>query len=477
MGTIALEAKKYDVAISYFRKALKQHPRNAVFLYNLGSAQLQVGKPQQAIDTLRKASLIKPGSGKIWILLGRAHAKLGQHEAALTSFDHAVALEPDTMNAIAVERAEVLVNLGRMAEATSIFRAAITANVAVAKAMVGLSMAHKFKQDDPEPALMQALLEDADLTHHQRKALRYATGKALADQKQFDLAFQQFTLAKTEVDNGFAIDHHSAAFERTKTLFTHTFFEARREIGNPSDRPIFVIGMPRSGTTLTEQILASHPQIAGAGELTDMRRIAAELGLGDIDQSLFARNMERLTASQVRKLSSRYLAVLKRHAPTGSRVVDKMPHNYELLGLIRILFPRAQIIHCQRDAMDTCVSCFTQNFSKAHGYNEDLRTLGQYYRAYDDLMQHWHTVLPGQIMDSQYEDLVNEQESASRRLISWTGLEWDDACLSFEKTERLVTTPSRWQVRQPIYKTSVKKWQRYEAHLDPLKKALGALAD
>ena len=477
MGTIALEAKKPEIATGYFRKALKKHPRNPIFLYNLGSAQLKDHKPQHAVDTLRKASLIKPDYAMTWVMLGRAEVQLGRHEQALASFDRAVALRGDKISAVEVERGEVLVNLGRMTEAADVFSAAIAQNVEMVRAMAGLSMARKFKPEDPEPLQMAQHLEQAELTQTQRNTLRYAAGKAFADQKNFDAAFTQFATAKEEADNTFAIDLHREAFQRLKDLFTKEFFEARADIGSPSQRPIFVIGMPRSGTTLTEQILASHPQITGAGELSDMRKLAAELGHGNMDKSLYARNLTNMTSGQARKIAGKYLAVLKRYSGTAQRVVDKMPHNYELMGLIALLFPNATVIHCQRSAMDTCVSCFTQNFSKAHGYNADLRSLGQYYRAYDDLMQHWHSVLPGRILDSHYENMINDQEAASRRLIARTGLEWDDACLSFEKTERLVTTPSRWQVRQPIYKTSLKSWQKYESHLGPLQKALGPLAE
>lgn len=475
MGTIALEAKKPSVASGYFRKALKQMPRNPIFLFNLGCAQLAEKKPQLAIETLRKVTLMQPDHAKSWATLGRAEVGLGKHAEALAAFDRAADISPNDTR-LAVERAEVLVNLGRMEDAAAIFRHAIQADVETSRAMIGLSMAHKFKPDDPEPAQMVALLDSGDLAPERRRGLRYAAGKALADQKDYDAAFAQFATAKDETKEKFAIDMHREAFAERKKLFTAPFIQQRMTLGNPSERPIFVIGMPRSGTTLTEQILASHPQIAGAGELTSIRQLARELGLGNVDRKLFARNMENLTEGQARKLASRYLAVLKRHSGTAQRVVDKMPHNYELLGLIAILFPRARIIHCQRDAMDTCVSCFTQHFSETHGYNGDLRMLGQYYRAYADLMDHWQSVLPGRILNSRYEDMIADQQTASRRLIAWSGLEWDDACLSFEKTERLVKTPSRWQVRQPIYKTSVKKWQHYEPHLGPLKKALGPLA-
>ncbi len=475
MGTIAREAKNEAAAISYFRKAVKQRPRDTNYLYNLASAQIAGGKFKQALEILRKAVSIKPKSAMHWILIGRAHAKLAQHTASLDAYDRALALNPDDAVAI-TERAEIFVQLGRMEEATTSFRAAIAKEQNTVKAMTGLSVAHKFTPDDPEPDQMIALLDTAELTANQRQGLRYAAGKALADQKRYDAAFQQFSAAKQEADDAFAIDLHQDAYARMKDCFSADLIAEKQALGHPSDRPIFVIGMPRSGTTLTEQILASHGQIVGAGELSDMRKIAASLGRGDLDKGLFALNVANLTASQINKLAGQYLSAIKKYSTGSPRIVDKLPHNYELLGLISVLFPKAQIIHCQRSPMDTCVSCFTHNFSAAHGYNGDLDVLGKYYRAYADLMTHWDEVLPGRILHSQYERLIADQEAASRRLIAWTGLPWDDACLSFQDTERMVKTPSRWQVRQPIYKTSVASWEKYAAHLGPLQKALGPLA-
>lgn len=476
MGTLGLEAKKYDTALGYFRKALKQDPRNRAYLYNQASAQLRLGKAQHALDTLRKATGLHPKFAKNWVLAGRTEAQLGRHDAALAAYDKAIGLNANDPK-VAVERAEVLVNLGQMDAASAIFRTAIAAGQNTVKAMAGLSVAHKFKPDDTEPDAMVQALDQPDLSAKDRKSLRYAAGKALADQKRYDAAFAQFATAKTEANDDFSMKLHREAYGRIKDIFTADRIAEKAAHGHASEKPVFIVGMPRSGTTLTEQILASHPQIAGAGELSDLRKIARDLGRGDLNPRKFETGVCNLTSGQTRKLAGQYLSVLKRHSATADRVVDKLPHNFELIGLICILFPNARIIHCQRSAMDTCVSCFTHNFSSAHGYNGDLETLGQYYRAYADLMAHWDGILPGRILHSRYEDLIADQEAASRRLIDWTGLDWDDACLSFQNTERLVTTPSRWQVRQPIYKTSMRSWEKYADHLRPLQKALGPLAD
>lgn len=473
MGTLAIEADKPSVAISYFRKALKQKPREPMFLHNLGSAQLQARKPQLAAETLRKAVKSDPKFVDGWMKLSRAEANLGHPKEALIAIDTAFELAPDNEN-ITVERGELLVELGRMSDASDLFRAVQTADLEIeARAMIGLSAAHKFQPNDPAFERLERLVNELPAASVRRQAVLYATGKAMADQKQFDSAFKYFETAKKESSVKFAIDLHRDTYQRHKTLFTCDFIAARQHLGHPSTRPVFIVGMPRSGTTLTEQICASHPGIAGAGELKTMRLIANELGFGDVDTTLFSRSVTNLTAGMARKLAGKYLAVLKRHAPRADHVIDKMPHNYELLGLIKILFPNAKIIHCRRAPMDNCLSCFTHNFSEAHSYNNDLKTLGEYYREYVGLMDHWNVALPNQIFESNYEDLVTTQEQASRRLVNYIGLEWDDAVLDFHKTARLVSTPSRWQVRQPIYSSSMKGWKNYEPHLGALKTALG----
>jgi Flp pilus assembly protein TadD len=475
MGTLSLDAGKTAAAIKYFRNAVKNAPHQPQFSMNLANAQLLGEKPVLAKATIQKSIKLLHASPKSWVILGRIEVALGQDRLALAAFDNAVRLDPDNL-VLAMERADILVAMGRMDEAAPIYRAAIAGDIRKVVAMISLGFASKFAPDDPIPDQMVALLETDNLPPKARRALRYAAGKALVDQGKYDAGFAQFTASKREDVQSFALDQHLAQFAKTKDDFSAEFIASKQLSGHPSARPIFVIGMPRSGTTLTEQILASHPQIAGAGELPDIRLIAIELGLGAADPDLFFRNVAALTENQMRKLAARYLATLKRHGRDAVHIVDKMPHNFALLGFIAILFPNARIIHCARDPMDTCVSCFTQLFTTGHGYNADLTILGQYYRGYADLMAHWQTVLPGRIYDFHYEDVVSDQHAASRALVASTGQPWDDACLSFHQTERLVHTPSRWQVRQPIYTSSLQGWKKYAAHLDPLRAALGPLA-
>jgi len=293
------------------------------------------------------------------------------------------------------------------------------------------------------------------------QSLHYAAGKVLNDLKRYAEAFHHFNKAKQAAGYKFDIDQYRRFVDLTIQTFTPDLFAARSSYGNPSEAPVFVVGMPRSGTTLVEQICGSHPDVHGAGELSKLRRVANAIGLQPT-ASDFNKPITTVTEGLSKALAEEHLSYLRERAPTARRIIDKMPHNFELIGLLTLLFPKARIVHCRRDAIDNCVSCFVLPFSSAHSYNSDLRTLGVYYREYDRLMRHWNEVFPGRMFENRYEALVEDQEAQSRRLIDYLDLPWDDACLRFFDREGAVTTPSRWQVRQPIYKSSVKRWKNFE---------------
>jgi hypothetical protein len=258
--------------------------------------------------------------------------------------------------------------------------------------------------------------------------------------------------------------------------FTPDLVASRTASGNASEVPVFVVGMPRSGTTLTEQICASHPNVHGAGELAKLRRTSNGLGLRSSSGISPGEAIASMTPQLSRALAAEHLAYLRERAPDALRIVDKMPHNFELVGLIGILFPNARIIHCRRDAIDNCISCFVLQLSDGHSYSADLETLGLYYREYDRLMRHWDKIFPGRIFENRYETLIENQEKQSRHLIDYLGLPWDDACLRFFDRGGSVKTYSNWQVRQPIYTSSVKQWTNYESEIQPLIESLGDLA-
>jgi hypothetical protein len=309
------------------------------------------------------------------------------------------------------------------------------------------------------------------VTKEEAYRLHFAAGKILDSLKRHNEAIEEFKLGKEVKGHDFDVDTYRRWVDATINMFSAEFIKEHAGVGDPSEVPVFIVGMPRSGTTLTEQICASHPDVYGAGELIDMKRLTRSIGSTNV--SLF----RALDPENLPKVGAQYLSRLRLHSPDALRIVDKMPHNFELLGFVALLFPNARIIHCRRDAIDTCLSCFMTDFNEWHAYSADLHKLGLYYREYDRLMRHWNTVLPGRVYESRYEDLIAEPETEFRKLIEHLGLPWDDACLQFYNQNRTVNTPSQLQVRQPIYKSSVKRWKNYEGSIQPLIDGLGDLAD
>jgi hypothetical protein len=273
----------------------------------------------------------------------------------------------------------------------------------------------------------------------------------------------------------FDIAAERANMQRIRTSFGPELFEKFRGAGDPSELPVFIVGMPRSGTTLVEQVLASHPRVHGAGEINDLWRILSELGPALPPGSRQPEDVGKAPPAIWRELGGRYVSRLRRYSADADRVIDKLPFNYTLAGIIRLMLPGARIIHCVRDPRDTCLSCYLTSFQNDRGFTFDLAELGETYRLYWDLMGHWRDVLPGGLFEVRYEALVDDLEGQGRGLVDYLGLEWSDDCLRFFENPRSVTTASMTQVRQPLYRSSVGRWRRYRDYLGPLMQGLGDL--
>jgi hypothetical protein len=302
----------------------------------------------------------------------------------------------------------------------------------------------------------------------------FALGKCLEDLGDHDRAFPHFIegckLKRSSINYDSA--QMTRRFNDVMRVFDRATIARLRGGGNPSAVPLFVLGMPRSGTTLLEQIIASHPEVHGAGEITDLLKIAWKS-----PDSAYPGNILALDQATLSKWGDDYVAGLRKRAPDAPHITNKMPENFVFIGLIHLMLPNARIIHVNRNPVDTCLSCFKTLFNSGLDHTYDLAELGQYYVDYARLMDHWRDVLPaGAFLDVQYEDIVADQETQARRLIDFCGLEWNDACINFHKHKRSVRTASLAQVRQPIYKSSVERWRAYEKYLGPLLDALGDLA-
>lgn len=472
LGVLAVEAGRIDIAIDHMRKAVKLLPKQAIYQNNLGNALIVATQHDEALPHLRKAVQAKPDYADAWCNIGKAHRLLGEMERAAQNFRKALAVSPGFLRAQA-GLAELDSEMGRFEEAGKAFDHILSLDPRNVEALCGLAVVRKFEANDSVISQFETVMRDARLRDDERAPLHHAYAKICNDLGRYDDAVAHFTRGKELKKLKFQTELHHATYEAQKAMFTSAFFAERKDFGSDDERPVFVVGLPRSGTTLTEQILASHNAIEGLGELPDMRKIAHGLGYASADPEAFTKRVAKLTRRETRDLADTYCRAYARAPKEAQRLVDKSPHNYEVLGLIALLFPKAHIIHCRRDPMDNCVAIYMQNFSDSHGYNKDLATLGLYFREYQGLMAHWQNVLPLPIHAMDYEVTVADFDSTAHKLIEFMGLPWDDNCLKFFESERQVRTPSRWQVRQPIYSSSVNRWKRYEKYLGPLKAGLG----
>ena len=366
--------------------------------------------------------------------------------------------------------------LGHLDRARAAFLKTIDINSKSASAYLNLADSKKFVPGDPHLAAMQKLaVEPEGLSDADRVQLDFALGKAYADLKDHRRSFEHLLAANAGKRAMISYDEQAALmeFDRIERTFTRELIATKSGRGDASPRPIFILGMPRSGTTLVEQILASHPMVHGAGELETLSEIALVLRGPDGRTISYPEFVPTLDGSALMGIGARYLAAVNERAPKGERVTDKMPANYYFVGLIHLALPNAKIIHTIRNPVDTCLSCFSKLFTKGQNHTYDLGELGRYYKRYEQLMAHWRHVLPpGRILDVRYEDVVEDLEMQARRILFHCGLGWDDRCLSFHETDRPVRTASAWQVRQPIYGSAVGRWRDYEEFLDPLLAAL-----
>ena len=472
MGVLAIEAGRNTVALDYLHKAVKLSPKQAIYRNNLGNALIIASHCEEALPHLRKAVALDPGYADAWCNIGKAWRLIGDMAEAEKHFRKTLSLSPGFLRAQA-GLAELDSEMGRFDEAGKAFDRILSLDPRNVETLCGLAMVRKFEAGDPVIAHFETMLRDVQLRDDERAPLHHAFAKICNDLGRYDEAVTHFTRGKELKKLKFHAELHHATYAAQKALFTPAFFVERKDFGSDDNRPVFVVGLPRSGTTLTEQILASHNAIVGLGELPDMRKIAQGLGYGSADPEVFTGRVAKLTKREAHDLAQTYCKAYKRAPKDAQRLVDKSPHNYELLGLIALLFPKAHIINCRRDPMDNCVAIYMQNFSESHGYNKDFATLGAYFREYQGLLTHWQNVVPVPIHALDYEATVAQFEVTARALINFVGLPWDDNCLKFFESERQVRTPSRWQVRQPIYNSSVNRWKRYEKYLGPLKAELG----
>lgn len=476
IATAFLTMEQLDKAAIGFKRALKLKPDYPEAYQGLAKLYQEQKNLAGAEAMAGKALALAPEKAEVHSLLGVIYTEAGFPDKAEQAFARARELDPDLLS-IYLGHGHLLMEQGNLKEAEASFRHALSLDSTSLGARLALTQVRKTKKGDEN---MAALIVEAGKLSSMRETkalpLHFALGKCYDDTKQYDLAFQHYLegcrLKRKRLHYDPADNDKACA--NIQAVFSREYVERLRGDGCQSNLPIFVLGMPRSGTTLTEQIIASHPLVHGAGELPDLLDLANHPRPGE--SVGYPMCLQDITQQELQALGEKYVAGLKARNPEAQRITDKMPANFNCVGLIHLMLPNAKIVHVMRNPVDTCLSAFSRLFNKSQHQSYDLSEIGRYCRNYALLMEHWRTVLPpGTFYEVQYEDLVADTENQARALIEYCGLEWDGACLDFHKTERNIRTASVTQVRQPIYKTSVDRWRKYEAHLGPLLKALGDL--
>ena len=481
-GVALRELGRTGEAVESYDRALKLRPDHVFSLNNRGVALMDLGRTADALTSFERALELKGDYAEAWNNRGRALASggdplegVGKAEEALASYDRALAHKRDYADALD-NKGVLLVELGRGEEAAACFAAAIEAAPRSIRPYYHLVQARRLQPADPHLAALKALAGDADrLAFQDRIELDFALGQALDEGGDPAAAFgylvegNALRRAQIGYDEAAAL----AQLEAIEAAFTAELMASKAGKGDPSDLPVFIVGMPRSGTTLIEQILGSRPGVFAAGETAALPDALAAQTLAGGKRLDYPRGMARAPAMALYEIGARYAARLRAAAPEALRVVDKRPDNFRLIGLIRLALPNARIIVARRDARDTCISCFSKLFGPGAPYSFELGELGRYHRAYEGLMAHWKRLLPEDAMlEVDYEALVADPEAQGRRILAFCGLEAGAGQLEAHRAERRIRTASALQARRPIHTGAVGRWRRYEPLIGPLLEAL-----
>ncbi|HBR67860.1 MAG TPA: sulfotransferase [Rhodospirillaceae bacterium] len=464
LADVLLRADQLDDGEAVLQEALKREPNSPRAYLKLSEIRENMTNFEAAHEAIDTAIKLSPDMANLWLRKAMIFYVEGLAEKALESIDNALTLRPKWPLAMQ-HKAEILVSINRNEEAEKLSREVISLASDLPGPYSTLASLKKFKSEDDEDfKAMKKLEEKIESFGQDLTSIFFFTLSDVYEQLgQHEKSFEY-------LDRANAIRRKSIPYVTWKDLdfhslirdkYTPEFIAQHEGRGSDSEAPIFIVGMPRSGSTLTEQIISSHPQVFGAGELPTLGKVHKLVALEGEEDTL--------------KLANMYLNLA--HGENGKkykRITDKMPANYMYIGFIHCLFPNAKIIHTRRDAIDTCLSCYKQNFARGQYWSYNLEELAAAYKRYEGLMEYWREILPGRFLEIDYEETVNDLEAQARRLIDYIGLEWDDACLQPHKQKRTVLTASKAQVTKPVYKTSVEKWRRYEKQLQPLIKALNS---
>jgi tetratricopeptide (TPR) repeat protein len=470
LGNALRDQGKLDAAAAYCRRALELKPDFPQAHNNLGSALKDQGKPDEAAACYRRALQLKPDYAEAHNNLGSALSDQGKPDEAAACYRRALQLKPDFAQAN-FNLGGALEEMGDLRGAEDSLRAALRQNARFAIAHYKLTEVLGGKLAEEDLAAQRRLLEEMELTDEQRMFLHFSLAQVLNARGEYAEAAEHADRANAlqlsawrKCGQEYDPKQDALLITQMITVWTPDFFQRLRGFGLETEIPVFIVGLPRSGTTLIEQILAGHSQVFGAGEIKLVRDTMAEIGGQGAN---FIAGLRQLNRPTVQRLASRHLERLRALSGTALRIVDKLPDNYFHLGLLASLFPRAKFIHCRRDLRDVAVSCWMTHFQELRWANDQEHIVSR-FQEYQRIMEHWRKVLPVPLLEVDYEETVADLEGVARKLLDWCGLAWEPTCLEFYQAKRPVRTASTVQVRQPVFRTSVGRWKHYEQALASL---------
>jgi tetratricopeptide (TPR) repeat protein len=441
----------------------------------LGMVLAERAKLLDAIDAYKQATLLDPQNPAAWGGLGNAYAVANYQDKAAEAYARALSLNPDAPN-LQMGYAHVLKTLGDQEGSLKAYRAAIAAKPDFGEVYWSMANLKIFNFEDEEVTAMEYQLENGELTESAEIHFRFALGKAYEDRKDHDRAWHYYHSGNQK--QRMQVSYDSVEMQTRQheiaEVFSREFIEEHSGKGYEAADPILIVGLPRSGSTLVEQILASHSQVEGTSELPNLGKIATSVGRYRTDNKQFPESLRDLHNRDWRAYGKQYIDETRRHREEGTPFfTDKMPNNYSMVGFLHLVLPNAKVINTRRHPYDSCLGAYKQLFGKGQNFTYDMYDLAEYYSQYHKMVSHWHHVIPGKMLDVHYEETVSDLESQVRRILEHCGLPFEQQCVRFWETKRAVRTASSEQVRQPIYTGALGKWRQYEDHLGVWKEQLG----
>ena len=465
------ENKKLNDAEALLRRATEIAPDFKQAIASLGRLLLDNGKWSDAIQAYEKLIEIEPTDDKAWAGLGRSLSLAGQVEKAVTAYEKSLALNSASPN-VHMAYAHSLKTVGNQKEALVEYRESIKLRPELGESYWSMANLKVFQFEASEIEAMELQIKSSELSDSARIHFLFSLGKAYEDKKDFNQAWNYYELGNNVQRGLLSYDPvaNQMQLESIKKVFSHDFIDQYRHDGFPADDPIFIVGLPRSGSTLIEQILASHSLVEGTSELPNIGDIAIGTGRYRADGLTYPKTLRSLTKRDLKAYGKEYLQQIDRHRTSRTPFfIDKMPNNFAHIGFIKLILPNAKIINTRRHPLDSCLGAYKQLFAKGQNFTYEKFELAQFYCDYIDVMDHWHEVFPGEILDIHYEETITDLEKQTRKVLEFCGLNFEEQCLRYYETKRAVKTASSEQVRQPVYTSALGFWENYSSQIEDWK--------